>query len=112
MRKGGLPFRTSALRGEEVTSKADIVSNLSKGGCVNLRTGGVKKSEIFADVLNGSPQRGRRTRERLSKAKVTCARKKSDGINGTDPTHCATKQRSALEKKSAHQPIMARQEFH
>ena len=104
---------TSALRGGGVPSKADIVSNFSKGGCVNLQTRGeLKKSEIFADVLNGSPQRGRRTRERLSKAKVTCARKKSDGINGTDPTHCATKQRSALEKKSAHQPIMARQEFH
>ena len=49
---------TSALRGEGVTSKADIVSNHSKGGCVNLRTRrgeGVKKSEIFADVINGSP---------------------------------------------------------
>ena len=46
---------TSALRGRGLPSKADIVSNLSKGGCVNLRTGGVKKSEIFADVLNGSP---------------------------------------------------------
>ena len=49
---------TSALRGEGVPSKADIVSNFSKGGCVNLRTrgeGGVKKSEIFADVINGSP---------------------------------------------------------
>ena len=32
---GGLPFMTSALRGEGVPSKADIVSNLSKGGCVN-----------------------------------------------------------------------------
>ena len=36
----GLPFMTSALRGEGVPSKADIVGNLSKGGCVNLRTGG------------------------------------------------------------------------
>ena len=35
---GVLPFRISALRGEGVPSKADIVSNLSKGGCVNLRT--------------------------------------------------------------------------
>ena len=36
---------TSALRGEGVPSKADIVvSNLSKGGCVNLRTWGGKKS--------------------------------------------------------------------
>ena len=53
----GLPFMTSALRG--VPSKADIVSNLSKGGCVNLRTRGegVKKSENFADVIYGSPQR-------------------------------------------------------
>ena len=50
---------TSALRGEGVPSKADIVSKttFSKGGCVNLRTRGegVKKSEIFADVINGSP---------------------------------------------------------
>ena len=47
---------TSALMGRGgVPSKADIVSNLSKGGCLNLQTGGVKKSEIFADVLNGSP---------------------------------------------------------
>ena len=53
----GLSFMTSALRGEGVPSKADIVSNLSKKGCMNLRTrgGGVKKSEIFADFLNGSP---------------------------------------------------------
>ena len=53
----GLPFRTSAPR-VGVPSKADIVSNLRKGGCVNLRTRGegVKKSEFFADVLNGSPQ--------------------------------------------------------
>ena len=45
----------SALRG--VPSKADIVSNLSKGGCMNLRTRGegVKKSEIFVDVIYGSP---------------------------------------------------------
>ena len=35
----GLPFRMSALRGG-VPSKADIVSNLSKGGFVNLRTRG------------------------------------------------------------------------
>ena len=54
----GLPFETSALRGEGVPSKADIVSNLSKGGCVKLRTRGegVKKSENFADVIYGSPQ--------------------------------------------------------
>ena len=48
---------TSALRGAGVPSKADIVSNLSKGGCVNLQTRGegVKKSKKIADVLNGSP---------------------------------------------------------
>ena len=36
---------TSALRGRGVPLKSDIVSNLSKGGCVNLRTRGegVKK---------------------------------------------------------------------
>ena len=53
----GLPFMTSALRGEGVPSKADIVSNLSKGGCVNLwtRGEGVNKSENFADVIYGSP---------------------------------------------------------
>ena len=55
----GLPFRTSALSWEGGTfkSRPDIVSNLSKRGCVNLQTrgDGVKKSEIFADVLNGSP---------------------------------------------------------
>ena len=46
---------TFALRGVRgVPSKADIVSNLSKGGCVNLRTGGVQKFEIFADVINRS----------------------------------------------------------
>ena len=46
---------TSALRGGGVPSKADIVSNLSKGGCVILRTGGVKKSENFEDVIYGCP---------------------------------------------------------
>ena len=47
---------TSALGG--VPSKADIVSDLSKGGCVNLQTrrGGVKKTENFEDVINGRPQ--------------------------------------------------------
>ena len=39
-----LPYMTSALRGEGVPSKADIVSNLSKGGCVNLQTRGVSKN--------------------------------------------------------------------
>ena len=34
---------TSVLRGGEgVPSEADIVSNLSKGGCMNWRTGGKK----------------------------------------------------------------------
>ena len=33
---------TFALRGGGVPSKADTVSNLSKGGCMNLRTGGSK----------------------------------------------------------------------
>ena len=44
--------------GRRVTSKADIVSNRDKGGCVNLRTRGkwVKKSEKFADIMYGSPQ--------------------------------------------------------
>ena len=53
----GLPFMTSALRGEGVPTKADIVSNPYKGGCMNLQTRGegVKKSEIFADIINGSP---------------------------------------------------------
>ena len=51
---------TSALKARGVPSKADIVSNLSKGGCVNLRTRGegVKKSENFADVIYGSPLSG------------------------------------------------------
>ena len=46
-RSKGLPFRKSALRGEGVPSKADIVSNLSKGGCVNLRTRGWGGSKNF-----------------------------------------------------------------
>ena len=43
----GLPFMVSALKGEGVPSKADIVSNLSKEGCMNLRTWGkgVNKSQ-------------------------------------------------------------------
>ena len=48
----------SALRGGgRLPSKAGIVSNLSKGGCVNLRTRGegVKKSEIFAYIIIGNP---------------------------------------------------------
>ena len=45
-------------RGMGVPQKAYVVvRKLSKGGCVNLQTRGeaVKKSEIFADVINGSP---------------------------------------------------------
>ena len=40
----GLPFRTSALRG--VPSKSNILSNLRKGGCVNLRTTGGEGKKI------------------------------------------------------------------
>ena len=49
----GLPFLTSALRGEGGTFK----SRLSEGGCVNLQTRGeeIKKSELYADIINGSP---------------------------------------------------------
>ena len=50
---GGLPFMTSTLRGEGVPSKADIVRNLSKGGCVNLRTRGGGDQKIRK--LYGSP---------------------------------------------------------
>ena len=42
-----------------VPSKADVVSNLIKVGCANLRTKGegegVKKSENLSDVIYGSP---------------------------------------------------------
>ena len=51
---------TSVPRGGGgVSGKADKVRELSKGGCVNLRTRGkgVKKSKNFADVINGSPFR-------------------------------------------------------
>ena len=57
-----LPFMTSAPRGEGgFSEKADEVRELSKGSCVNLQTRGegVKKSENFADVINGSPQTAR-----------------------------------------------------
>ena len=69
---------TSALRGEGggVPSKADRVSNISKGGWVNLRTGGVKKSENVADVLYGSP-----LTESISLVKDF----HSDGDNGSCP---------------------------
>ena len=46
----GLPYMTSALRaggGPGVPSNANIVSNLSKGGCVNLRTGVIKNLQIL-----------------------------------------------------------------
>ena len=52
---GGFHLWRPHWGGRGVPSKADIVSNLRKGGCVNLRTRGVKKCEIFADVINGSP---------------------------------------------------------
>ena len=44
-------------KGEGIPSKADIVRNLSKGGCVNLRTrgGGGQKYENFAGVIYGIP---------------------------------------------------------
>ena len=53
--KGASIYDVRTEGGRGVPSKADIVSNFSKGGCVNLRTRGegVKKSEIFADVMNG-----------------------------------------------------------
>ena len=52
----GLPFMTSALRGEGAF-KSRHSKQVSKGGCVNLRTRGegVRKSGNFADVINGSP---------------------------------------------------------
>ena len=45
---GELPFMMWALKG--ATKKADEERELSKGGCVKMRTreGGGKKSEIFA----------------------------------------------------------------
>ena len=48
---------TSALRGEGVPSKTDIVSNLSKGGCVNLQTGGrgSKNPKILRTSLMEAP---------------------------------------------------------
>ena len=59
--RGLYDVRTEGGRGVPwgVPSKADIVRNFSKGGCVNLRTRGegVKKSKNIADVINGSPQR-------------------------------------------------------
>ena len=59
----GLPLSTSAPRGEGgVCPKADIVLEITKGGCVILWTRGgrgVQKPEISADVLNGNPLRGR-----------------------------------------------------
>ena len=46
--------RTEGGRG--VPSKADIVNNLSKRGCVNLRTRGDLKIRKFCGGHNGSPQ--------------------------------------------------------
>ena len=52
----GLPFRTSALRGV-VPSKADIVSNLSKGGEFADRGGGGSKNpKFFGTSLMEAPK--------------------------------------------------------
>ena len=51
----GLPFRTAALRGGGVPSKADIVSNLSKGVCVNLQTGGSTNLKFLRTSLMEAP---------------------------------------------------------
>ena len=55
--RGASVYDVRTKGGTGVPSKADIVSNLSKEGCGNLRTRGegVKNSENFADVLNESP---------------------------------------------------------
>ena len=49
---------TSALQGEGGLGKADEVRESSKGSCVKMRTRGegVKKTENFADVINGRPR--------------------------------------------------------
>ena len=54
--KGASIYDVRTEGGRGVPSKADIVSNPSKGGFMNLRTRGegVKKPKIFAAVLNGS----------------------------------------------------------
>ena len=48
----------SALRGEGVPAKADRVSDLSKGGCVNLRTrgGGVKNPKMLRTSYMEAPK--------------------------------------------------------
>ena len=54
---GASIYDVRAKGGRGVSGKADEGRELSKGGCVNLRTRGgegVKKSENFADVINGS----------------------------------------------------------
>ena len=53
----GLPFITSALRGEGVPSKADIESNLSKGWLREYaaRGGGVKKIRNFCGCPKWMP---------------------------------------------------------
>ena len=53
---------TSALRGEGVPSKADIVSNLSKGGFVNFRENwgeGVKKIQNIRGRPKWKPPRSK-----------------------------------------------------
>ena len=69
----GLPFMTSALRG--VPSKADIVNNLSEGGCVNLQTRrgrGSKKPKILQTSLMGAPPKsGRGEIERDASLAIT-----------------------------------------
>ena len=59
-----IPFMTYAL--EWGLGKADEVREFSKGGCVQLRTRGegVKKTEAFADVINGRPPWPRRSNGR------------------------------------------------
>ena len=41
----GLPFMTSALEGGGGLGKADIVMEMSKGGCVKMQTGGGRGSK-------------------------------------------------------------------
>ena len=53
--KGASIYDVRTEGGRGVPSKADIVSNLSKGGCVNLRRGGCQKSENFADIIIWKP---------------------------------------------------------
>ena len=60
--KGASIYDVRTEVGWGVPSKADIVSNLRKGVCVNLRTGeGGQKIRKFADIIYGSPLRQRET---------------------------------------------------